>query len=219
MATTLNDIQLRVAYRLGESAAPSGVEASRRLQSINEGYKAVIRKHFWWFTEAEDTFNSVANQTYYTPGSDGFPTDIRGSLILELRVDGQLITPLTQTEAMSCLTQGYSNYSQSYFIFNKKLYPVQPFTTTGTDNCSIKYYKVPTMLSSGTDEVIIPDEYADILVAYCVARKSQVKSKRGTAADAFDEFNEILREMQVAQNEYMFSLKSYELRDYDALYE
>ncbi len=218
MSVTVDDLQLRVAYRLGESAAASGVESSRRLQFINEGYKAVLRKHFWWWTEATAAFDSVANQASYST-ADGFPSDIRGSAVLELRYDGTLYTPLTQTESLSNIDASYSNYAESYFIFNKKLYPVPVFSASGTDNVTMKYYKVPSLLTTGSDLILIPDEYSDILVAYCVARKQQLKSKRGSAADAFDEFNEILKEMTVAQNEYLFALKSSESKELEAMYE
>lgn len=219
MSTTVNALQLDLAYRLGERAAPSSIEESRRLSFINQAYRAVMREHYWWFTETESTFNSVADQPFYTPGSNGFPTDIRNMAILEVRYDGTLISPLTQTQALQCMTQGYSNYSDSYFMFNSKLYPVAPFTSTDTDNCSIKYYKNSTPLTSGSDTVLLPDMYADVLNAYAYARMAQTRSKRGSAADGFDEFNEIMRQMRIEQNNYLFALKSSGVDVLEAQYE
>lgn len=219
MSTTVDNLQLSLAYRLGERSAPSGVESERRLSFINQAYRSIIREHYWWFTETDDTFNSVADQASYTPGSDSFPTDIRGSLILELRYDGKLITPLTQTQAMSCLTSGYSNYSDSFFMFNSKLYPVQVFPATGTANCSLKYFKNPTALTTGLDTIVIPDLYQDVLTSYAFARFCQINSKRGSAADGFDEYNEILKQMRVEQNNYLLALKASGSNQIEAMYE
>ena len=100
MATTLTQLQQRLSYRLAEDSVPTitGNEGLRRTQFINEGLKSITRKHFWWWTEKSDTFDSVANQTSYTY-AQGFPSDIRGSAILELRFDGTLYTPALQTDA------------------------------------------------------------------------------------------------------------------------
>lgn len=200
MAVTVDNLQLALAYRLGERSAPSGVESERRLSFINQAYRSILREHYWWFTETDTTFNSVANQESYTPGLNSFPTDIRSSLILELRYDGKLISPLTQTQAMSCLSSGYTNYSESYFMFNSKLYPVQVFSTTDTANCSIKYFKNPPALTTGSDTIVIPDMYCDVLTSYAFGRFCQINSKRGSAADGFDEYNEILKQMRTEQN-------------------
>jgi len=208
MATTADNLQLSLAYRLHEDSAPSGTEASRRLQSLNEAYFTVLRKNPWWFTEAKSTFNSVADQESYT-STDGFPSDLRGSSILELRYNDTLYTPILQSEAFSEYTGTYyTGHTQSYFVFNKSLYPVPKFPAAGTNNVTIKYYKYPTKLVSGSDTVLIPDEYADILVSFALARKYQAKGKRGSASDAFDEFNEVLAQMNKEQNDYMFALKS-----------
>lgn len=209
MATTVSDLKTRIAYRMREKSAPDGVEASRRLQFMNEGQNTVIRKHFWWFTETTTSFNSVANQESYST-SDGFPSNIRGSSILELRYEGQLYTPMTQTEAFQNLDATYASRAQSYFIFNKKLFPVPKFPASGTNNITMKYYRLATTLTNDASEILIPDEFADIIVAFVVARIHQYDGKRASAADAFDEFNEILKEMSGEQNTYLFGLKSSE---------
>lgn len=215
--TTLTNLLSRVSLRLGEDSAPTGAEATRRTQFINEAGKSIVRKHYWWFTEESDAFNSVANQTSYTT-ADGLPSNIRGSAILELRYNGTLYTPTTQTEAFSLINSTYSGLSQRYFMFDGALYPVPVFGASGTDTIAIKYYKQWTTLSSGSDICIIPDDFVDILVAFTVARVHTISGKRGSAADAFDEFNEIYKEMSMEQNNYLFALKSDESSE-QALYE
>lgn len=208
MATTLSNLQTSIAYRMSEDSTPDvgGNEYNRRTQFINEGYKAIIREHFWWWTEKSTTFDSVADQTSYATAG-GFPSDIRNSAILELRFNGTLYTPVTQSEAFDLQAAG-SGLSQRYYIFDKKLWPIAPFSSTVVNGIALKYYKIPTLLSSGSDTVDIPDEYADILVAFALGRLEGLDSERGSAADAFDEYREIKKAMENEQNNYMFSLKS-----------
>lgn len=219
MSVTLSELHTRLSYRLAEDSVPatSGSEWNRRTQFINEGYRSIVRKHYWWWTEATDSFNSVANQTSYT-SAHGFPSDIRGSSILELRIDGKLYTPALQSEAFDLQSSNYSGLSQKYIIFNKSLYPLPAYPSSGTDNIVMKYYKIPSALSSGSDTILIPDEYADILVAFALGRKQSQDSKRGSAADSYDEYNEIYKEMVEEQKAYLFALKA-DTTDYAALYE
>lgn len=209
MATTVSDLKTRIAYRLRERNAPDGVEASRRLQFMNEGQRTLLRKHYWWFSETTAAFNSVADKEYYET-SDGFPSNIRGSAILELRYDGQLYTPMTQTEAFQTDDDRYASRSQSYFVFNKRLYPVPRFPSAGTNNVTLKYYRVASLLTNDASELLIPDEYADAVVSFVVGRIHQYDGKRASASDAYDEFNETLKEMKIEQNNYLMALKSSE---------
>ncbi len=209
MAATLTQLLQKVSYRMREDSVPSGSESSRRTQFINEGYYSITRKHFWWWTEASTTFNSVANQASYS-SSDGFPSTIRGSAILELRVDGTLYHPTLQTDAFEADSSTYSGFSEQYMVFAKSLYLLPPYGTSSTNGIAMKYYRIPTELSTGSDTILLPDEYADILVAFTIGRLKAIGSQRGSAADAYDEFNEIYKEMESEQNNYLFALKSNE---------
>lgn len=202
---TLLQLQTSLAYRMGEDSVPNDTnEKARRKSFINEGYRLVMSKHRWWFSEAYDSFNSVAAQESYG-SADGVPTDIRE--IIELRYQNVLYTQLTQNQAMNAYTTPYTNYSQSYFWFNNKIYPVPAFSASVADGIKIKYYKKHTELSADADTIIIPDDFSDILVAYAEARVNKIDSERGTASDAFDEFNEILGIMKEENNKYLFSMK------------
>lgn len=209
MAKTLADLQLSLAYRLGEDSAPSDAnEKARRTHFINEGYQAVMRKHFWWFSETTDEFNSVASQEKYVFGVAGVPSDVRA--ILELRYQDRLYSQVGQPESMKSITLPYNNMSEVYFVFGNAIYPMPTFATSITDGVSLKYYKTATNLTADTDPIIIPDMFSDILVAYAYARVSLIDSERGSASDGFDEFNEILSQMTEEQNKYLFSLKASE---------
>ena len=217
MSTTLTQILTKISYRIGEDSAPSGTEKTRRIQFINEAGKSIVRKHYWWWTEGSTSFNSVADQTSYGT-ADGFPSDLRGTSILELRYSGTLYNPTTQTTAFSLTNSTYSGLSQEYFLFNNSLYPVPVFGASTTNAVTMKYYKTWTALSADSDVCMIPDDFSDILVAFALARVHNISGKRGSAADAFDEFNEIYKEMSMEQNNYLFALKSNE-SDVTALYE
>lgn len=207
MATTLTQLQSRISLRLGEDSVPSGNEYDRRTQFLNEAGKSIVRKHYWWWTEASDAFNSIANNISYTV-AQGFPSNLRGSSILELRFAGTIYTPALQSEALQMTSSTYSGLAQKYFVFNKILYISPSYGVSTTDAIAIKYYKVWTALTTGSDVCDVPDDFADILVAFALARILTISGKRGSSADNYDEFNEIYKEMSIEQNNYLFSLKS-----------
>lgn len=72
--------------------------------------------------------------------------------------------------------------------------------TSTQNNMVLKYWYEPTAMSATTDNVPIPDPYIDALSAYIFARVAQLDSERGDASDGFDEFNEIVDQMVVANN-------------------
>jgi len=204
MAMTVAELQLSLAQRLGETSAPNDTnEKARRLAYFNEAYRSVLRKNYWWFTEKVFSFSSVANQTSYTT-ADGFPSDYRK--FLEVRYDGSLVTPVSQPDVLNSYDSTYSITSSSYFIFAGVLYPTPVFPATGTNNITGKYYHTPAKLTLDADLIIIPDIFSDVLVAYASARMALKRGKRGSSADGFDEWKEILKDMQVEQNSYLFGL-------------
>jgi len=206
MAKTLLQLQTSLAYRMGEDQAPSNTaELARRKAFLNQGYSAVMREHLWWFTEASDTFDSVAAKTSYTT-IDGVPSNMR--MILELRFQDKLYHPITQDEGMGALTLPYSNFSESYFTFADSIYFVPPLASAVTDGVAIKYYKTHTELSANADTILIPDIFSDVLVAYAYARTIALEGERGSAGDGFAEYNEIMKIMREEQNKYLFSFKS-----------
>ena len=204
MATTASDLQTDLAYRLGEqSAATDPTEKARRLSFLNQAYRDVMRRHYWWFTETESTFDSVSGKEYYD-SSDGFPSDIR--LPLEVRVSGIKYLKASQTDVMDQYNTPYTVLDKSYMIFNNRIYFVPVLTESTTDGISIKYYKKHNPLAEDTDTILIPDEFSDILTSYAEARVSKTDDERGNAADAFDEFNEILNQMTEEHNKYLMAL-------------
>lgn len=202
---TVADLQLSLAQRLGENSAPNDSnEKARRLAYFNEAYRSILRKNYWWFTEKTFAFDSVANKTSYDT-SDGFPSDFRK--FLEVRYDGKLIVPTLQSQAFQSYDDNYSVVTDSYYIFAGIFYPTPVFPASGTDNITGKYYYNPAKLTLDADLVVIPDIFTDVLVAYAYARMALKRGKRGSSADGFDEWKEILKDMQVEQNNYLFGLQ------------
>lgn len=207
MAKTLGDIKLAIAYRMSEDSVPGdSSENARRLYFINEAYRDVMRRHFWWFLETTGSFDSVALQDSYTFGVGGVPADIRA--ILELRFQGKRYEQGTQGESMATETTPYRNLSQSYFIFGGAIYFNAPLSSAVTAGVTLKYYKKHTALTADANTLLIPDDFVDVITAYVVGRLQQFDSERGSASDAFEEYKEIISQMDEEQNKYLFSLKS-----------
>lgn len=206
MAKTLLQLQTSLAYRMGEDQVPnSASEVARRKNFLNEGYNDIMRRHYWWFTESTGSFDSVALQESYST-ADGIPDDIRS--ILELRFQGKLYNPITQSEGMGSMSTPYSNFSQSYFMFGGSIYFVPPLASAVTDGVTLKYYKTHTPLSADADVTLIPDNFVDALVSFAYARTNVVEGERGSASDGFSEYNEAVRILNEEQNKYLFSFKS-----------
>jgi hypothetical protein len=204
---------------MGEDSTPavSGAEYARRTQFINEAIRSIVRKHYWWWTETSTTFDSVSNQSNYSSSDPGYPTNIRGSSLLELRFNGTLYTPILQSEVFD-LEGSNTGYANRYYFFQKKLWPSPAFSSTVVGGVAMKYYKIPSELSSGSDTIDIPDEFSDVVVAFSLGRVYAIDSERGSAADAYDEFKEIYAEMEQEQNNYLFALKQ-DAQETAALYE
>lgn len=197
MAVTVADILDSVALRKGESGTPNNlIENKRRVKYINQAYMAILQKNAYWFTEKTvKTDHTVASQEAYT-----LPTDYRE--MIEVRIDDIIRIPEPSTEAFSEYSYPptatyYTGYyaDKYYFIYNNEIHflPI-PSTTSVTNNIQYRYYYWPTKLTTSTDAIVIPEAYCEALSAYCAGRIAKMSGKRGSAADDFDEFNEIVSE-------------------------
>lgn len=53
MALTTTDLQTQLAYRVGETSAPSdSTTKALRLEWINQGYMDIARRRNWWWLDA-----------------------------------------------------------------------------------------------------------------------------------------------------------------------
>lgn len=205
---TVQDIQTAVAYRMGEDSAVSdSSESARRLSFINEAYRSIMTKGHWWFTEKKATLSSVLGKEFYST-SDGLPSDIKA--LLEVRVNNQRIDVVTQNQVFESDTTPYTNLSNSAFIFGSNLYFVPILSQSGSNNISLKYYCDYQKLTGNSSEILIPESYMDALVSYTSARIYLVDDMRGSASDAFEEYNELVERMVAENNRRLFSYKTSE---------
>jgi hypothetical protein len=144
------------------------------------------------------------------------------------------VSSITQTSGVATVTtssaHGYSNHqfitvagaNQSDYNGEQRITSVPTPTTltfsvssgatspaTGTititkRNIVYRYWQYPTTLTASST-VLIPDQYADCLVAYAFARKvGTVEGMRGTAGDAIEEYNQITSDMRKENNRRKF---------------
>lgn len=213
MAKQLSDILTRLAYRMGEDSSPTdSSEKARRVNAIAEGYEGITTDEYWWWTEASTTFNTVANQQTYTT-ADGFPSDFRD--MVELRVDSKVYTYIPKSKVFGLYdkTTAIFNYDnlttdKHWYIFDDTLYLYPTPGANGTNNIEMKYLKYPTIPSADSDTFDIPDIFSRALDAYAYGKLKSLEGKRGTAADAFAEYSEIIGKMQMEQNRRLFSGKA-----------
>lgn len=84
------------------------------------------------------------------------------------------------------------------FTYTVENTPTTPATGTITAvwaNISYRYYRQITPLSSESDTIMIPDRFADILVAYAYGRYGYIDDIRANSNDGFKEYNNILNDM------------------------
>ena len=196
MAITVADMLTSIAYRRGEAGSPdNATEQARRIRFLNEAYRAVMLKNYYWFAVKTLTDDTVASQETYT-----LPSDYRE--MIEVRVDDLARYPMPASEAFDfyryppiAFTYKYDYDNKYYYIFGSELHLIPEPSAAGTDNLQLRYYYWPTALTTTSDTVIIPDQYTEALVAYAFARLAHLRGKRGDASDGFEEFNELVREM------------------------
>ena len=100
---------------------------------------------------------------------------------------------------------------ENSFSFQVSGSPVTPASGTPTAQkkaLRIKYYQKPTKVTTTSQTLLIPDEYAAALDAFAFARICQIDDERGSASDGFEEFEEVMKQMNIEQNKHTFWGKS-----------
>lgn len=102
----------------------------------------------------------------------------------------------------------YSVPSSTTFTFITTATPVTP--ATGTITCTERnfvysFYKLPSRITALTDTLLIPDLFFEAFVAYVKARIDLRDSERGAAADSFDEFNELINDLDIEHSKRTWS--------------
>jgi len=140
------------------------------------------------------------------------------------------ITVTGTTAVATCLTDhgfmgldfvtiaGTSNFNGTQQILSAPTSTTFTFTSsqateTGTfsatlRNLTYRHFTEFTPLVNDSDTTQLPDTYTYGIVDFAVARKSQQKGKRGSAADGFDEFKEFIKDLNREQNRRKFENRS-----------
>lgn len=194
MPLTTTDLQTSLAYRLGETSAPSdSTTKALRLEWINQGYLTACRRKNWWFLEATNTVNTNTGSTTGYPE----PTDLKAWRELTIgniyydeipEEDRRIYTGTSAVVSIPTTIRSYKfyRYGGRYYLI----------PTDGNDAVThnIKYYKrVSKVVDGGT--FLIPDEYLECLVAFAEARYWMSITQQAKAGAPFSEYEEILQEM------------------------
>lgn len=102
----------------------------------------------------------------------------------------------------------YTVPSSTTFTFITAATPTTPATGTISvvkRDIVYNFYKLPSRITSLSDTLLIPDLFFEAFVSYVKARIDLRDSERGSAGDGFDEFNELIQDMDVENNKRMFS--------------
>lgn len=194
MSLLTSDLQTSLAYRLGETSAPSdSTTKAIRLEWMNDGYFTLTRRRFWWFLQASSTANTnTASTTGYAE-----PTDLRE--FIELKIGDVFYdqVPYTQNRnyngTMPLVTLPSIQTSYNFYRFGGRYY----FTVTDAGDAlthQIKYYKRVSKVADG-GSFLLPDEFTPALTAYAEARYWLSITQQAKASAPFQEFEEIYQEM------------------------
>lgn len=198
MAKTAGDLQTALAYRLGETSAPSdSTTKAVRLEWLGEGYFLVSRRRNWFWQEATDTSNTNTGATSYSE-----PSDLKEFIELKINDVYYDQVPYRQNRnyqgvgaivTLPTLRRSFKFYrfGGSYFLI-----PVD-----GNDEAThnIQYYKRATKPTVDGSTFLMPDEYLEALVAYAEGRYWMSISQQAKAVVPFQEFEEVVGEMQREQ--------------------
>ncbi len=197
MSQTASDLQTQLAYSLGETSAPSDATTlAIRLEWINQAYMLVARRHNWWWLEASDSSNTnTGSATGYAE-----PTDLKE--FIELKIGNiyydQKPYRWNRDDVNRVVSLPSTRLQLEYYRFGGRYYLV-PVDDGAGDTHVIKYYKrVAKVSSSGT--FLIPDEYLEALVKYAEGRYWLSITQQAKAAVPFQEFEEVVKEMEREQS-------------------
>jgi hypothetical protein len=200
MATTGADLQTMLAYRLGETSAPSDSNTkNQRYDWLSKGYFKVARKRNWWWQEATNTSNTnTGSTTGYTE-----PSDLKE--FIELKIGTRYYDGIRYEDnrlyqnALGVVALPQIIHAYKYYRFGGKYFLLPTDNADGSTH-TIKYYKRVTKLTSDADTILLPDEYAEMLAAYAEARYWMSITQQGKASAPFQEFDEIFQELSSEQS-------------------
>ena len=197
MSLTVTNLQTNLAYRLGESSAPSDATVSaQRLEWLNMGYFAAARRRNWWWLEGSDTSNT---NTGSTTGYDE-PSDLKDWIELKIidiyydqipYKDNRIYQGVSAVVQLPTVSTDYK-----FYTFGGK-YHLMPTDGNDSETHYVKYWKRVTKKTSGSDTFLMPDEYLEGVVAFAEFRHWMSITQQVKAQTPLQEYEAIMREMEM----------------------
>ncbi len=198
MSLTTADLHTSLAYRLGETAAPGdNTTKAQRLEWMNQAYMNIARRRNWWWLEASHTTNTNTGST--TGYSE--PSDLKE--FVELVIDSIYYDQVPYKANRSfqgtgaIVTLPNLRRSFKFYRYAGKYYLIPTDSANGSAH-NIKYWKRVSKVADG-GTFLIPDEYLEALVAYAEARYWMSITQQAKASVPFQEYEEIVKEMEREQ--------------------
>jgi hypothetical protein len=199
MSLTTTDLQLSLAYKLGETSSPSdSTTINQRLEWMNQAYFSIARRKNWWWLEASDSSNTNTGST--TGYSE--PTDLKE--FIELQVDSHYYDEIPYIDNRLLYGNGtvvapsFARSAKQYYRFGGKYYFLQTDDADASTHL-IKYYKRIAKVASGAT-FLIPDEFLEALVCYAEGMYWMSITQQIKAQVPFQLFEEIVKEMTNEHN-------------------
>lgn len=195
MSLMVSDLQLSLAYRLGETSIPNdSTTKAVRLEWINQGYMNLARRKNWHWLEKTDTSNTNTGSTTGYPE----PSDLKE--FKELKINNIFYNKIPYAEnriylnTIGVVTLPTLRRAYKYYRYGGRYYLIP---TDGNDGAThnIKYFCRVTKRTSDSDTFLLPDEYLDGLVAYAEGRYWMSISQQAKAVAPYQEYEEIYTEL------------------------
>jgi hypothetical protein len=197
MAKTIANLQLDLAYRLGENAVPSSAtELAKRRSWFTKALEFILSERPFWFTEIKFTnMATVANQNNYD-----FPATCRQ--LTQIKVDSVKYDKAPFDEVYEryeretiFVRPGYLT-EKAYYVRGNKFYLIPTPAANGTV-IEVWGYENPTMPTAESSGIIVPDNFSDLLVSFAEGRYWSSAHKRAKASDAFGEFTDWVEKLKL----------------------
>jgi hypothetical protein len=213
MAYVGSDFQLALAYRLGETSAPSDSNTkNQRYDFLTKAYYEISKRRNWWWQEASDTSNTNTGST------TGYPEPTNCKEFIELKINNVFydLVPYNDnrifTNTLGVVTLPSLRRSFKFYRFGGRYYLIP---TDGNDAAvhNIKFYKRASAIALDADTVMLPDEYVDALTSYAEARYWMSIFQQAKAQAPMQEFEAIMQAMNAEQTRRGFGSAGYQIHD------
>lgn len=190
-AQTFKDIQDRTLDILSKNDLAT---RTRVKNHINLGYHDFVTRELWPFREVTDNIVTIAGTQEYTLTTEFADIDRQNIVGVAIQGDNQTrLTYLPFNQARISrpdLDYDGTDVPRFYYLKAGKIgfwpSPAEAYTI------DVDYYKVPTELSSDTDEPIIPISYREALIHYALSFEHDYNTDYEAAIKSMNRYEQIV---------------------------